>query len=177
MRILRQRVRAFRFARQTITNRWKLARRCALSTERAKARRKFGERLWPGTLCRVFLQSAQGFFREDRVANRIAFVRIDGYDLFGPSLTVGVLRRVAARAHEEALHLPDSHAVLQLFRKAFRIGGGVKRFQLEPGGGLMVTVVVGGHGVVRNDYVRAKLSNFQNHAAQGFFMAPELECL
>src|SRR6266404_5207078 len=166
MRILRQRVRAFRFARQTITNRWKLARRCALSTERAKAGSELRECLWPWALCGMFLQSAQSFFREDRVANRIAFIWIDGYDLFAPSLTVGVLCGVSAGADKKSLHLPDSYAVFQLFREAFRIGGGVKRLQLEPRGSLMMAVVVGGHGVVRDDYVGAKPSYLQNHSSR-----------
>src|SRR5260370_21880058 len=72
MRIVRERLCAFRFARQTITNRWKLARRCALATERAKAGGELCECLWPCALCGMFLQSAQSFFREDRFASRIA---------------------------------------------------------------------------------------------------------
>src|SRR5207244_5941105 len=127
-------LRAFCFARETIANWWKLARWSALlSTERAETICVFGERLRPRALRTVLLQSAQGFFGIDDATNGISFVGIDSDDLFAPSLTVGVLHRVSSCAHKQALYLPDGYAVAQLFRKAFRIGGGVERFQLEPG--------------------------------------------
>ena len=123
----------------------------------------------------MFLQRAQGFFSKDRVANLIAFVGIDGYDLFGRSLRVGVLGRVSSRTHEQSLHLPRRESVLQLFWKLCWIGGGVKRFQLKPGGRLVMTVIVGGHGVVSDDYIGTKFSDLQNHATQTFFVSPELK--
>src|SRR4029077_18074855 len=39
----------------------------------------------------------------------------------------------------------------------------------------MLTVIVAGGRMVRDDYVRAKFANLQDHPAQGFFMSPEAE--
>ena len=93
----------------------------------------------------MFLHSTQGFFCIDQAANRIAFVWIDGYDLFAPSLTVGVLHGCASGTHEQSLHLPDRDAIFQLFGKLCGIGGGVERLELESRGRLMMAVVVAGY--------------------------------
>ncbi len=76
-------------------------------------------------------------------------------------------------AHEESLDLPWLNIPAQLLGKAFGIGGGIESLEFQPGGCLMMTVVVVGNGVVGDDHIGPKLSDLQDHSPQSFFVAPE----
>ena len=76
------------------------------------------------------------------------------------------------KTDEETLHLPHGHAVLQLFWKASRVGGGVEGFEDESACGLMMTVTCDGI-VIGDDDIRAELANLENHPAQRFITSPD----
>src|SRR5438128_11151100 len=148
----------FRLAGQAVTNQREF------SVRRVAEARHVRNGLRPGTLRCVLLQSLQGLLSVGCAADRIALVGVDGD---GTDLISLAWWRSAskARAHEESLHLPRLNVPTQLFGKSFRIGSGVKGFEFQPGGRLMMTVIVVSNGVVSDDHVRAKLSNLQNHSA------------
>ena len=100
-----------------------------------------------GTLRGVFLKRVKRLLSERTIAHRINFIWIDGHDF-----VCGAGFGVARHAHKKSLRLPRFQRA-QLFRKSLQVGGRVECFQNEPGGRLMMAMVVVRYRMVSYEYI------------------------